>query len=87
MSASPETTAFDRGVRPVLQIVFPDKAEAILSVRPDAALQKRIEELACKSTEGELDENERLEYEGYVRANNFIAVLQRQARQLIGSGA
>ena len=80
-------TAFDRGVRPVLQIVFPDKAEEILNFHPDSALQKRIEELASKSTEGELDEDERLEYEGYVRANNFIAVLQRQARQLIGSGA
>ena len=39
---------------------------------------------AGKSTEGQLTETERAEYAGYVRANKFIAILQRQARQLIG---
>jgi len=43
-------------------------------------LQIQIEELAMKSTEGELSTTERAEYEGYVRANKFIAILQRQAR-------
>lgn len=32
----------------------------------------RIEELAAQSTEGELSEEERAEYEGDVRANKFI---------------
>jgi hypothetical protein len=41
--------------------------------------------LACKSTEDELNEQERSEYEGYVRANKFIAILQKQARRLLGS--
>ena len=82
MPTAPEIIAFDRGVRPVLQIVLPDKAEQLLSFRPDPELQARIEELAEKSTEGQLSEEERAEYEGYVRANKFIAILQRQARQL-----
>lgn len=85
MQASPETTAFDRGVRPVLQIVLPDKAEEIVEFRADPELQARIEELASKSTEGELSEAESAEYAGYVRANKFVAILQRQARQLIES--
>ena len=66
---TPESVAFDRGVRPVLQIVLPDKAEAVLSFQADPELQKRIEDLAAKSTEGQLTEEERAEYEGYVRAN------------------
>jgi hypothetical protein len=82
---TPESAAFDRGVRPVLQIVLPDKAEAVLSLQPDPELHRRIEELAAKSTEGQLTEEERAEYEGYVRANKFVAILQRQARQMTGN--
>ena len=85
MTSTPEAIAFERGVRPVLQIVLPDKAEALLKFRPSAELQARIEALAAKSTEGELTEAEKSEYEGYVRANKFVAVLQRLARQMVGS--
>jgi hypothetical protein len=77
-----EIAAFERGVRPVAQIVFPDKAQAILGFSPAAEIQARIEELAGKSTEGQLTDAERAEYEGYVRANKFIAILQRLARQM-----
>ena len=56
--------------------------EAILQFRPSPELQVRIDELAAKSTEGELADAERSEYEGYVRANKCVAVLQRQARQM-----
>ncbi len=87
MPTTPETDAVERGVRPVLQIVFPEKAEAILKFQPDPALQARIEELAVKSTEGRLAEAERAEYEGFVRANKFIAILQRQARRMLASAS
>jgi uncharacterized protein YnzC (UPF0291/DUF896 family) len=58
---------------------------AVLRFRAAPELQARIEELAGKSTEGQLTETEKAEYAGYVRANKFIAILQRQARQLIGA--
>ena len=80
MATTPETTAFDRGIRPLLEIVLLDKVDAVMSFRPEPALQGRIEELAAKSTEGELTAEERAEYEGYVRANKFIAILRRQAQ-------
>lgn len=82
METTSATTAFDRGVRPLLQLVLFDRADTVLSFRPDPILQARIEELAAKSTEGELTEQERAEYEGYVRANKFIAILQRQAKRI-----
>jgi hypothetical protein len=85
MATTPETIGFERGIRPILQIVLRDKADAVLNFCPDPTLQDRIEELAAKSTEGELTEQERAEYEGYVRANKFIALLQRQARQFLGT--
>ena len=87
MAMTPETIAFERGIRPILQIVLLDKADAVLNFRPDPTLQDRIEELATKSTEGELTDQERAEYEGYVRANKFIAILQRQARQFLGTAS
>lgn len=87
MQATPEIDAFERGVRPVLRIVLPEKAEAVLRFRAAPELQARIEELAGKSTEGQLTETEKAEYAGYVRANKFIAILQRQARRLIGASA
>ena len=85
MTTTPEAMAFERGIRPVLQIMLPDKLDAILQFRPSSELQVRIEELAAKSTEGELTDAEKSEYEGYVRANKFVAILQRQARQMAGS--
>ena len=80
-----ESLAFDRGVRPMLEIVLPDKAAAVIGFRADPELQARIKELARKSTEGELTEDERAEYVGYVRANKFVAILKRQAQQLANS--
>jgi hypothetical protein len=86
MPATPESVAFEKAVGPIMKIVLPDeKAEAVLDFRPPAKLKARIEELAGKSTEGQLTAAEKAEYIGYVRANKFIATLRRQARQLAGS--
>lgn len=85
MATTLETIAFDRAVRPVLKIVLPGRAEELLKFCPDPALQECIEELASKSTEGELTEEERAEYVGYVRANKFVAILRKQAQQLLGA--
>jgi hypothetical protein len=85
METTSATDAFDRGVRPLLQLVLHDNADAVLNFQPDPTLQARIEELATKSTEGELTEQERAEYEGYVRANKFIAILQRQAKRIVNA--
>ena len=87
MQATSEIDAFERGVRPMLRIVLPEKAEAVLRFRAAPEIQARIEELAGKSTEGQLTEAEKAEYAGYVRANKFIAILQKQARQLIGAAS
>jgi hypothetical protein len=87
MATTSESLAFDLGVRPILEIVLPGKADAIISFRANPALQARIEVLAQKSTEGELTEDERSEYMGYVRANKFVAILKRQAEHFTNSRA
>ena len=85
MATTSERVAFNRGVRPILEIVLPEKADALIDFQADPELQARIEELARKSTEGELTEDERAEYAGYVRANKFDAILKRQALQIANS--
>lgn len=85
MVTTSESQAFNRGVRPMLEILLPGKADAVIGFRADPELQARIEELARKSTEGELSEDERAEYMGYVRANKFVAILKRQAQLIANS--
>lgn len=85
MAITSETLAFERGVRPIMELVLPDKADLVLRFHPDPELQGRIEELANKSTEGKLTDDERREYAGYVRANKFIAILKRQAKRHLTS--
>lgn len=79
-------TAFHRGLAPVLQLLLPGKEQLVLDARPDQALRNHIDTLASKNTEDELTAEERAEYEGYVRANKFLAVLRREARLMMEAG-
>ena len=72
--------AFQRGLLPFLQLLLPGKEAQVMAVETDLALRRRIDELAARSTEGALTDDEREEYEGYVRANKFAAILRRQAK-------
>ena len=81
MSTAHTPTAFERAIQPLIDVIVGDNAEKLLRFRPDPAVQKRVEELAAKCNEGKLTEAERGEYEGYVRANDFIALVMRQARR------
>ncbi len=87
MATVSESSAFDLGVAPLLQIVLPERAQSVMDFRPDPKLAARIEGLAVKSTEGELTEEERAEYAGYVRANKFVSILKRQAARHRGGAA
>ena len=56
---------------------------ALVNLRADPAVQNRIDELADKCTEGTLSAVEQSEYETYMRAIDFIGVLQAQVRSLL----
>lgn len=68
-----------RLLEPVGQCLTPEVAKAIVNLRANPHMQARIEELADKCTEGMLSPEERAEYETFVHAIDFIAVLQAQA--------
>ncbi len=83
MSTAFATTAFERGLDPVLRFLTPDQVRALVDYRGDATLVHRIEELAAKQNEGDLTSEEIAEYQGYVQANRFIAILQARAKALL----
>lgn len=60
-----------------------DVAERLAKLRAPESVQARIAALARKSDEGTLSDTEREEYEVFVSAGNFIAILQSKARRLL----
>lgn len=74
-------TAFQRGVSPILQLLLRGKEDLIMASEPDRSLRDRIDQLASKSTEGELTDEEQAEYDGYIRANKFIALMMQEAKR------
>ena len=85
MSPTINATAFNRGIDPILQFFTEDQAREIVKYRGDSQLQQRIEELAELANEGELTPADQDEYEGYVQANKFVAILQAKVRKLLTS--
>ncbi len=84
--ASHSTTtsaAFDRGTDPIFSLISVEQARKWVEYRGTPELQDRIEVLAARCNDGSLSDEERAEYEGYVRANKFVALLQAKARKLI----
>ena len=80
MASTVETAALDRMLDALGRCLTPESAQQVVGLRADSQLQSRLDELAEKSTEGTLSDDERTEYETYVRALDFIAVLQNKAR-------
>lgn len=85
MATAFDTVAFDRGTDPILSFFSEEQARALIAYCGDPSLRARIEELACKSTEGDLTDQEQAEYEGYVQANKFIAILQAKAKKRLNT--
>jgi hypothetical protein len=86
MALALDTAAFERGTDPLLDILSEEQAQALVAYSGDEQLRAKIDELASKNTEGLLTDAERAEYEGYVRANNFMSILQAKARKRLSLG-
>jgi hypothetical protein len=72
--------AFHHGTSPVFSLLTDDQLRSIADIEADASMVERLEYLAERANEGELSPAERTEYEGYIEANNLIAILQAEAR-------
>lgn len=70
---------------PVSQCLTPEVGRRIAGLRASPRVQQTLDELAEKSTEGTLTEAEQADYETYVRAINFIGLLQAKPRAVISA--
>jgi hypothetical protein len=73
----------DRLLEPVSSSLNEEAAKKLVGLRADRKMQARVAKLAAKCNEGELTPEERHEYEMYVLANHFVAVLKANARILL----
>ena len=78
-----DVPVLDRLLDPVGRILTPDVARDLVKLRFDRKAQARIDKLARKCNQGKLTDIERSEYETYVYAIDFIAILQAKARALL----
>jgi len=72
--------AFHRGTAPIFELLTLEQTERLSQLQGDATLAERLAELAEKANDGDLTPVEQAEYEGYIEANNLLAVLQAEAR-------
>lgn len=70
----------DRLLEPVSSSLNDEAARKLIGLKADRKAQVRVARLARKCNEGELTPEERAEYEMYVMAGDFVAILQAKAR-------
>jgi hypothetical protein len=74
----------DRILEPVSSSLNEEAAQKLLRLKADRKVQARVARLADKCSEGDLTPEERREYEMYLMANHFIAILKAKARIVLG---
>jgi len=87
MSSESNSAVLDKLFDPVEKCLTPEVARRLVGVRAPAEVQDRLDELADKCSAGTLTPEEQSEYQTYVRAINFIGVLQSKARAVLASDA
>lgn len=70
-------------LEPVANSLNREAAEKLVCLRVNRKTQAYIDRLARKCTEGKLTPAERAEYEAWVHAIDFVAILQVKARSLL----
>jgi hypothetical protein len=78
-----DVPVLDRLLDPVGRILTPEVARGLVRLRFDPKAQTHIKKLARKCNEGRLSDVERREYETYVYAIDFIAILQAKAHNVL----
>lgn len=79
-------TVLDELLEPLSRCLDDESARRVAALRTAAAVQARMDDLAERSNEGVLSEEERDEYEALVNAADFIAILKLKAQAHISPG-
>lgn len=73
----------DRILEPVSSSLNEEAARKLLDLKADRKTQARVAKLADKCNEGDLTPDEHREYELYLMAGHFVAILKAKARILL----
>ena len=85
MKAIKKTAVVEQLVSPLGECLTTESARRLLALKPDPKLQKRVDEMATRHTEGRLSLEEQAEYGRYVSYATFMAILKSKARQLLAA--
>lgn len=80
-----DTAVLDQVFDPITRCLTPDVALRVAALRAPSPVQERIDDLADKCSDGSLSPNERDEYEAWIRAINFLGILQAKARKMMAA--
>jgi len=73
----------DRIFEPLCDVITLESAARIVDWRTDEKTQQRLDELGDKCNEGQLSAEEQDEYDAYIRAIDFIGILQAKAQTVL----
>ena len=79
-TATTQTAIINDMLEPLTEALTPETARQLADLKAKPSVQVRVDELARKCNEGELTEQERLEYETYVRVGNVFSLLKAKAK-------
>ncbi len=85
-NSEPTSDAVSRVLLPLADCFTPDVAKSIVDLPGDPKLQARLDELAKRSSEGTLSDEEAAEYDGYIHAMHVLATVQFQAQNKLSNG-
>jgi hypothetical protein len=77
------TQLLDEMLEPLSSCLTPEVARRVAALRANPSVQRHVDELAEKCSNGTLSADERSQYEVYVVAGELIAILQAKARRLL----
>ena len=77
--ASPKSV-LDEILDPLAECFTPEVAQRIVAISIDPRKQARIDELAAKANAGQLNAEERADYEAYIEALDLLGIVKAKAR-------
>jgi hypothetical protein len=84
MSQAPAASVLDRMLDPLSRCLGAKSAKRVADLGIYPVVQARVDALAERANEGLLTPDERSEYEAYINADDFIAILQMKAKRSLG---
>ena len=84
MESQTQRTVLDEVLGPLVHECFtPEAARQVAEYKADEKVERRLDELSVKCTEGSLSEDEQAEYEDFVQAIDLISIIPAKARALL----